>query len=530
MILNSIADLNEAESKLAVLLDDGQGTQAISFADSLTAGRGQDLNVGYLRAVTYANIGEKFQRIELAEKSTQMLRELSNEHTSPEILYTWANTELGIWQLAVQQNGFSTAWLDRRSHLAEARRLFKSIVEDEGAEVNLHLKALTDCGNSYDMVGRYCDALKHYDRALQIDPTFGMALGNRGMTLLRMASLVGEHQSCVLHKAATTLDAAIHNRESVLRNGGQSALDTFERQRGLISGSADPMRNVWSPEIKLGDPHLDWCLQNDLFLHSSPGCIKDSTEILDPISWKTIKVARVNLNVSYVNELIDGWNTIKEDYIVARYLGWLATAADSPIRDQARGVSSRVWFVDTATYGLWDVRTGIGKQAQKASVDVLDKIAVFVHLYFGSGKLRRLYFRGFANDKPNSLVSELAHALRRPGGNRGLTALIDLAGELDKDSDSQLKVSNKLRNAATHRFLNLHLWGTPSSSEASEHAGWRWFIEGLVWQLRFTKSAILYLADMIHIHERRTDSTDSVGGLTVPLVFGRADTDLNEVE
>ena len=47
--------------------------------------------------------------------------------------------------------------------------------------------------------------------------------------------------------------------------------------------------------------------------------------------------------------------------------------------------------------------------------------------------------------------------------------------------------------------------------------------------LRIARGAILYLAQMIHIHEKVTQVPDSPGSLTMPMPFERTDTDLTEL-
>ena len=178
--------------------------------------------------------------------------------------------------------------------------------------LKLRLRALTDAGNSYDIVGRYLDALDCYERALRIDPSFGMALGNRGLALLYIAPLMGEHKSHLLQEAAAYLDAAIDNHESVVRNGGQSALDQFERRRALISGPPHPPWSVPSLPSSLGDPYLDWCLRNELFLHASPSCIRREANILDPVFFQHVTSGLTDEDLRYTNEIVDAFNTAKQ--------------------------------------------------------------------------------------------------------------------------------------------------------------------------------------------------------------------------
>ena len=454
-------------------------------------------------------------------------------HDSVAISYDLASAQLHIWQLAVEQSGLGEAWLDKRSHLHEARRLFNIVAQHRQADIELRLKAFTDCGNSFDNIGRYLDALDCYERALKLDSSFGMAAGNRGMTFLNVAPLLGGHEAHVLLQAAADLDIAVSDQDRVLRCGGQSALDTFERLRTGLLVTEDTHKSATEPYPQLGDPHLDWCLRNQLFLHTSPDCIRAESETLDAVTFKSISLSLAEGEVlDRANEIVDAFNTIKQHYIVARYLVWLAASEDSPIQGQARTITRRTSFWDSLNYAYWGVRPGIGIQGLKVTLDTLDTIAAFVHLYLRSGRgVRDIDFRTlpYANkSSKKDLAPSLAEALKRPEQNRGLAALFDLSAELDEQSTSPLRRLVQRRHAATHRFFSVHVEGVSDSSDWIERLSWPVLLEESLESLRITRRAILYLAQMIHIHESATDMPDSPGSMTMPLPVERTDADLME--
>ena len=161
------------------------------------------MNVKHLCACTYTDAGFRLKNVALIERAVRIWRDLG-PHTSPSILYNLASAQLYLWQLAVEQKGLGDAWLNKRSHLHEARRLFILVAQDKDADTELRLKALTDCGNSFDIVGRYLDALDCYERALKLDSSFGMVAGNRGITLLNVAPLMGATNPTCCYKPPLT--------------------------------------------------------------------------------------------------------------------------------------------------------------------------------------------------------------------------------------------------------------------------------------------------------------------------------------
>ncbi len=209
------------------------------------------------------------------------------------------------------------------------------------------------------------------------------------------------------------------------------------------------------------------------------------------------------------NEIVDGFNTIKQGYTVARYLVWLAAIHDSPIQRQAQTITRRTSFWDTFNYADWGVRPGIGIQGLKAALDVLDAIAAFVHLYFRSDRpVRTIDFRTFpySGRSAKDLAASIAEVLKRPERNRGLTALLDMSAELDEQFASPLKRLVEHRHAATHRFFSVHSEGRPESSDLMQRLSWQELLEESLESLRIARGAILYLAQMIHVHEKSTHS------------------------
>ena len=532
VVIDSIESYERTQCRLSHLLSkEGSANAAVALAEALVPGQGQELNVRDLRACVYIDAGIRLKNLALVQEGVRIWGEMK-PHDSVTILYNLASAQLHLWQLTVEQAGLVDAWLTERSQLHEARRLFNLVAQHKDADTELRLKALTDCGNSFDNIGRYLDALDCYERALKLDSSFGMAAGNRGITLLNVAALMEGHESHVLLQAAADLDTAISDQDRVLRCGGQSALETFERRRSGLKVAEDSHYSATEPSPQLGDPHLDWCLRNQLFLHVSPDCIRAGSETLDAVTFKSISLSLAEDAVlNRANEIVDAFNTIKQDYIVARYLVWLAATEASPIQGQAKTITRRTSFWDSLNYAYWGVRPGIGIQALKVTLDTLDTIAAFVHLYLRSGRgVRDIEFRTlpYANRSKKKLAPSLAEALKRPEQNRGLAALFDLSAELEEQSTSPLRRLVQRRHAATHRFFSVHIEGIPDSSDWIERLSWPELLEESLESLRITRRAILYLAQMIHIHEKATDVPDSPGSMTMPLPFERTDVDLME--
>ncbi|MCY3748920.1 MAG: LA2681 family HEPN domain-containing protein [Chloroflexi bacterium] len=532
MIISDLQALLKADSSIERLFERGDPAGAINFADNLRSSPGLESHVRNLRASTYARVGEQKEQIDLIEEAINIWRS-AGDHITTHESYNLASSMLSIWHLHERQNGFADTWMERRDYLHESREIFSSIANNEEAETELRLKALTNAGNSYDNVGRNTDAFDCYDRALAIDSSFAMATGNRGLALLYASPYMRGFEREVKLRAAAELDIAIDDPESVLQHGGESALESFRLQRSLIPDVPSAIEVAMPTPLRFTDPHLTWCLREGLLLHVAPKLMDSSVSTLEPLFFRRIISSLDEADMDHMNEIIDAFNTIKQDFMSARYLVWACSEQSSPIRSQAQAITSHASFLDTLQYGRWGVRTGIAVQAFKATIDVLDKIASFTHLYFGTNQSARVVsFRNlpYEDNRQRRVAGAFLTALQGSRWNVGLAALIDLSYDLVSSCPSSISRNINVRHAATHRFVIVHTEFPQESSEWSERITWHDLIGESLFQLRLARSAIFYVAKMIDIHEEGKAAALAEASAIMPLTYSRLDTDLLESE
>jgi len=143
--------------------------------------------------------------------------------------------------------------------------------------------------------------------------------------------------------------------------------------------------------------------------------------------------------------------------------------------------------------------------AQRACIDVLDKIAVATSEYFAiPGSARDVYFsnRWFANSKKGQPLAW--HPSLYPHIDRGNTAVIALAEiSLDVGEGGALHWKKAYRHSSTHRFTVLHDLGcNPSRKSAHvQHCEIADFKSHLIESLQLARAAVLYFVEMISIAE-----------------------------
>ena len=521
----SQADYLIAVTPIRETIDQGDYARAVAEAEGLS---GDGFLVLQAVAYTYAEAGSAAGDLELLQKAIGTWQTLCDGNNVAELTFNAANSHIAYFETVVRSKGYLFALEAERAHLFKARKLFRLVAEDGDTSVELRVQANTNVGNSFDLMGRDVDALEFYERAITLDPKFGMALGNKGITLLGIVPLVDEHRQRILGEAHDALEHAAEDEQRVRMIGGEPALASFQAARDRIvvrktrpdAGSNDGTVSGWS------DPYLIWCRDEGLFLHVSPDCLVDEESIVDPLFFSGVLVGLSDVEQRRLTVLVDAFNTIKQDYIAARYLTWLASHRESSIRMHASTLSGQSKFGDSLTYARWGIRTGLGIQAFTAAVNLLDKLASFTHLYLASGvRVRDVYFSTLwrRRSKPTKMDTVLAEELLM--GNRGLLALCDLSCELEQSS--RLGALHQHRHTATHRFLVAHDLSVDESRAAVgewlDRVEWPELVTMLSMQLRIARSGIIYLARMIQIRERRRSSElDDEGAWVPPLPMQNA--------
>lgn len=292
-----------------------------------------------------------------------------------------------------------------------------------------------------------------------------------------------------------------------------------EEQHVRLSFNADlpfPKRDT----ERWDDAHARWCYEHSLFLHVSHHCLTTDDEHYDPLFVRGFTGGLGENEQRSVDDLVDALNALKQEFVAARYLTWLAIADDSPVREQARALSAKVPFHDSLLLARWGARTGLTLQALTAATNLLDKIAAFLHLYFRAGRPRQqLYFRGLWKAKGKPVRMEPAFSEQLPkspsdgvgsGGNLGLLALCDLSRDLE--GDTPLARLLALRHAASHRFLVAHHALAPESTEWLERMEWTDVVEVMLQQLAVGRAALVYLVRAVDSNEAKISRDDEAAG------------------
>jgi len=322
-------------------------------------------------------------------------------------------------------------------------------------------EALTNLGNLYDETGRPLEALRCYERALAINPEFGMALGNKAMAIETLAS-VTLYRDAHLIQAHQLYQAATAQSDSVAEAGLDGALETFRRHddeivRHMVSiGRADildlDLRHEPYDETALSDFvrfYTRLCLQHDLYLNTHLADRTAHASIGDEIVPPLVTRIGDNEDRRYVEDIMFRFNEILESFMTAR----MALVQSQYVWTDFTAVSRQTTLVNLEDGSVSNLYLGHLKMAYKEAFAALDKIAVLLNHYLGLGLSEErcyygtVWYEHTAEDVPGD-PRVLAPQVKAAGYRLfGLYLLCkDLCGS---------KYSH-VRNALTHRYLRVY--------------------------------------------------------------------------
>ncbi len=463
------------------------------------------------------------QGCDLAEDAIKRLQKFAEVTSTPKLkgtaYYFLANAHDAIWQIERRSVGYIPSWSDLRLHnqkvaLSEALRFREAL-----PKVRL-LQIYTNLGNTLDRMGRCVEAAYFYDKALEIDPGFGMALGNKGRSLYHYAQFVtNPHDRTILvREAYRMLTMALG--ASLEKGATEGFSETKERIESIAPpGLLDSKTVSLDAEHKYyGKEHREYvrfCCVHRLFLNPlnqlGPVLIARG----DPLGLPPFVTGISDFSGYYFWSY---FNSLKQEYAAARLLLFQSQRPKKRVHYADR----EVVLVNTLDYPCYSVQTEFLKLAFRSCYSLLDKLAFFLNAYFCLGVPdRKVYLRTlwYENYRTGPLRPQFVGM-----NNPGAMALFYLSQDLfeeevtDDNVETSLRHIANYRHALEHRFLKLHdmLYTPPKEVEnqfdefeaklkdpktPSVHVAD--VFEDTVHLFRIARAAVIYLTMTILVNEDR---------------------------
>jgi tetratricopeptide (TPR) repeat protein len=421
----------------------------------------------------------------------RLVSHFQNEST---LAYNLAN---GLIALAQLEKTKGPDWYLKTNALRrEARWWFRKAADNSEGEVKT--QALTNLANALDVAYRWAEAYDCYLEALRADPNNGVAAGCAAQVLYRLLGTGLSHSERLHRVAAQYARIAQDNAPTVERYAGRSAVEIFSRLPTVDSGTQT------DPPKEITDEYLSFVSAHHLALTPTVEGLDANLK-----RWDSVQIEQIIEPIDAGSEsppVFAMINTLKADFVLARHMAF-------------EGMQVPTWdtsiYADSLDYAVYGIAPAKLSLAQRAALDILDRVAVLVNEYLDVGlKPKRIHFRTFWRQENHGWRQRLHEELA--SGNTAIAALGEVAEDLE--AQGYLAPKRSLRNTSTHRFVVLH---DPYSdryraSESVEHHEYSSFAGETIETLKVVRSAILYLAELISVRERRKSGESK--GVNVPLV------------
>lgn len=327
-------------------------------------------------------LGEK----EGLEKARQAIKTIRKEDlSSAEILelhYFLANTESTDAALSgtfSQDDAFVWEHEYLENEVLELRKAMFGEAFPK-AKKSRQCQILTNLGNTFSFIGRECEALEYWDKALSLNPKFSMALGNKGFGLESYSKIItNEHQGAVVLKYAHQFMSEALELGRLTTEASQS----FKERVRIIEEVLNPqfisesidLNSAKTGRSKEERRYRKWALNNRLFLNPINDLGRFNAGCHD-----CLMLPGIMANVDEPPTLLSLFNQIKQEYVSARFFCYKGVFGDN-----THFSDRKVALVNTLDYPSWGINVEYLKTAFRVAYSVFDKVGYFIDRYFGIG-------------------------------------------------------------------------------------------------------------------------------------------------
>lgn len=445
----------------------------------------------------------------------------SEEIRPTSLEYNLGNAKKSLYDIAIlkRQERFRPEAIEL---LTEAKAHYWKALKLAGGEAPSP-QLLVNLANALNQCGRVVEALMWYDRALTVDPAFGMAHLNRGHALLFLKRISDSYSIKQLDEARCCF--------SLAESSGQLPPELTEHARFWRKDLSESLLKLgYDDEKILEDEHRDveeydahdlywkWCLENKLTLSEHSLYCRCAGARRDDL---TIPKQSGPIGGRFVPELELLLNRMKSEFCLARALYYQsAITANEACWDTRSFEGTFTELYESEEIGL---RAEFLRTSFRLCFGVLDKIARGVATLFGLAPVSEaLYFESFwrpASERKKG--EERRWELINRQENFALVALYSLATDLNNNTGGEWGHFKEDRNQLEHGIFLLRKNEAAGLGDINlvdlagvKTVGTAEFAERTFRMLQFTVSAIFSFAFCVRIEGLKKLGS---GGLTVTL-------------
>ena len=493
--------INELGLKAVEKMNNGDFHEALKIANKIRS-IGSHYIISFIVSGIYIDVGTAIQKEDIVRDGIQILENdfikiIEDSKQAPAAYYNRGNGYCSLFKFKMSKDPFFALFKD--SELDKAIKYFKMALTYEIINHKFASQIWVNLGNCYDSCGRALDALQCYEKAIELFPEHGMALGNKGIALYTYANLLAEHEVTYFLEAYNLISKAL--KLGVDYESKKYFLTYLNGIRNLIRDIEILENEPKYPGYKIEANSdfekllIDFILENELYLNICIFCKKCNACIGDSVLIKKMTMSlEEDLFDNNFLRLSSYLNQIKQDYISARFLLFLGVYE----KYNFNFVDKRVKIIDTLDGNIYNIYIQLIKNSFKMFYDILDKLASLMNDYLSLRvPERQLTFHRIWYSNKNELRKKIVKS-----NNLALNALY----KIHKDFyDGDYYKLREIRNSLTHRFLKIK---NAPLKENTKNMTKKTLIIQTLKLAKIVRNAIIYLIYFIDMEERKKDSNE----------------------
>jgi len=494
--------INELCNEAYKNINNGNIEKALKILREIENLQTDDLYKDYYSSGIYIDIGSILYKEELIKKGIHGLEnnlfQLEQDNNIKQsVYYNLGNGYNALFSLKRRTNpfyGFMTK--DIESH--KAINFYNKSLKCKILNPEILVYIFVNMANLLDSVGRSIEAIEYYDKALSINPNFGMALANKGMSLKYYARLTGDrwvtHYKDSYNLMKLGLDKGVYKEAEEIFLKHIKEMEKYVDFNKCKDICNLKTLNITS-ESDLEKFSKEFCIKHKLYLNLCNHCQKCNSALGDDMAInKMIISVEIPLENDPFLKLSSFINEIKQNYITARFLLIQSRFND----DTLNFVDKDVTIVDTLNYVENNIYVQLVKFAFKNMFDILDKIAIFINEYLKMDKKERYIDFNSIWYENSDRKREKIHNKILETNNFNLNALFNIYLDLNNGRYEELV---EIRHALTHRFLDVYWMGDNSIQSMSEE----YLVEQTIRIAKVVRNAIIYLLSFVDLEESKKE-------------------------
>lgn len=394
-----------------------------------------------------SNIGSDQKSINILNYAIKRLKEKKDKLIENKYYYDLANTIHAKGSILYPNSTINE--LIHAPEFAESRKYYYKI---NSKDIEHYSRAITNSANLLEKHGRNFEAIYLYDKVLRINPSFGMALGNKAKALFYYYRLSPYKSLKILLSAKKLLLDAIDDPK-IIEVGGKSIISIFQSELNNINyiienGNFKRTKNIIKPKLS---NYNNFILKYNLFLNYDFGIYYDKYSLMDVFfpefiekihDKKSEKSTTMSEKIYYCFQI---FNQLLEDYVSARYIFYLSYSK------KFNDFDKNVRYIYTLDYTKHSTKYGLLKNIYANLFNCLDKIAHIILYYFDIKAPNQdnidIYFDSLLCEEFKNIIIEK--------NNYQLLAIYNLVNDFKQNYP--YFHYKRLRNKITHSFLNINV-------------------------------------------------------------------------